>query len=133
MTIEKTSRPYEFLVRWGGDGTIQGAHIQFIDEVKDGDEILAAKVGHAQVVSLAGETGFPLADVLTELHCSALAAMDVANATSAQAQAAQRAEQEKCTAMQSKLDAVTAELSMVKTRLQAAVTDTRNRSGVEPR
>ena len=86
MSIERVSRPYEFLVRWGPGGVIQGAHIQFIEEVKDGGEVIAATLGNAHVVALAGESGFPLADVLSSLHVAALRAVDDANATASAAQ-----------------------------------------------
>lgn len=43
MTIEKTVRPYEVLVRFGRAG-FQGAHVQDIEEVVEGDEVLAARI-----------------------------------------------------------------------------------------
>lgn len=72
MTISERTRPYEFLVRWGEDSTIRGAHVQNIVELVRDGEIIHAKTGEALHVSLAGEAGVPLADVLQQLHADAL-------------------------------------------------------------
>lgn len=78
MAITKTQQPYEFLVRFDKDGKLAGAHIQFrtfvIDE--DGTTVLSEKVGDAQPVEMAGQTGFPLADVLADVQAAALAKCD---------------------------------------------------------
>jgi len=82
MPIEKKTRPYEFLVRWGQGGAITGAHVQMIEEVIEDGTVLAAKIQDAQPVALAGSIGFPLEQVLSAAHRDALA---TAGAKSAEA------------------------------------------------
>jgi hypothetical protein len=48
MAITDTTTPYEVLIRYGPDGKFQGAHVQTMRTVKDGDEVLAQTVGDAQ-------------------------------------------------------------------------------------
>lgn len=76
MALAQTKTPYEFLARWDDAGVFKGAHISFIDRIMDGETVLSVKVGDAQPVSLAGEQGFPLADVLDAMHASVLADND---------------------------------------------------------
>jgi hypothetical protein len=71
MTIEKRTRPYELLVRWGPNG-ISGAHAQFIEELVEGDQVLQARPGDPIPLSLAGDAGFPLADVMHEAHVDSI-------------------------------------------------------------
>jgi hypothetical protein len=70
--ISKVKRPYEFLVRWGDNGEIAGAHVQFIEQVIEDGQVIASKIGDALPVSLAGEHGFPLAELLDQKHIIAL-------------------------------------------------------------
>ena len=86
MTIIKTSAPYEFLVRWK-DGAIAGAHVRYLETIKDGDTVVSVKEGDPMPVSLAGGAGFPLADILTPLHTQALADLATAQAAVAPLQA----------------------------------------------
>ena len=80
MAIKKITRPYEFLVRWGDDGAVSGAHVQFLEEVRENGAVLASKVGDALPVSMAGGAGFPLADVLAAVHAGAISASEAATA-----------------------------------------------------
>ena len=74
MALTQTKTPYEFLARWTDDGSaLKGAHIAFIETIKDGATVLSVKVGDAQPVSLAGEQGFPLAQALAALNAAAIA------------------------------------------------------------
>ncbi len=74
MALTQTKTPYEFLARWTEDGAaLKGAHIAFIETIKDGATVLSLKVGDAQPVSLAGEQGFPLAQALAALNAAAIA------------------------------------------------------------
>lgn len=86
MTIIKTSAPYEFLVRWK-DGAIAGAHVRYLETIKDGDTVVSVKEGDPMPVSLAGGAGFPLADILTPLQTQALADLATAQAVVAPLQA----------------------------------------------
>lgn len=77
MAITKTQSPYEFLVRWN-NGVLSGAHIRFLETIADGAEIISQKEGNAQPVSMAGEAGFPLSDILTAMQAQALVERDAA-------------------------------------------------------
>lgn len=77
--MKKTKQPYEFLARWNADtGEFQGAHIGFIVTVIDDDgSVLSRQQLPVEPVSLAGETGFPIADVLGKIHIDAIARCDL--------------------------------------------------------
>ena len=86
MAITKTQSPYEFLVRWT-DGKISGAHIKFLERIIDDDgvTVLSEKEGMAQPVSMAGEVGYPIADIWAAITVSSVAAgqqalIDIADA-----------------------------------------------------
>lgn len=76
-TITTETTPYELLFRWD-DGALAGAHIQFVETIRKDGAVISQQVGHAQPVSMSGETGFPLADVLSTVQADALAAKDAA-------------------------------------------------------
>ena len=89
MAITKTTQPYEFLVRWR-DGAISGAHIRFLETVLEDGVVLAQKEGNAMPVSLSGEVGYPLADVLTAVQQSALVELEKAKEALATAEASRQ-------------------------------------------
>ena len=89
MAITKTTQPYEFLVRWR-DGAISGAHIRFLDTILEDGVVLAQKEGNAMPVSLSGEVGYPLADVLTAVQQSALVELEKAKEALATAEASRQ-------------------------------------------
>ena len=93
MAITKTTQPYEFLVRWR-DGAISGTHIRFLETILEDGVVLAQKEGNAMPVSLAGEAGYPLADVLSAVQKSALVDLEKAKEALATAEAAIAAVQE---------------------------------------
>jgi len=76
MTIEKTSQPYEFLIRWDEEGNVKGQHIQYREIVKDTDtgEIYSDKPTQALPVTESGE--FPLGEVLSEVHIAQTKAVE---------------------------------------------------------
>ena len=80
MPITKSKTPNEFLVRWSDSGVIQGAHIVFREAIAEDGTELSSKMLPAQPVSLAGEAGFPLADVLDILQSDALGAIEAKDA-----------------------------------------------------
>lgn len=80
MAITKTNTPYEFLVRWN-NGAVAGAHIRFLETISENGTVLTQKEGPAMPVSMAGEAGFPIADILTSLQAQALTERDAAVAT----------------------------------------------------
>lgn len=92
MAITKTNQPYEFLVRWN-NGTLAGAHIRFLETLTEDGVVLSQKEGNAQPVSLAGEAGFPIEDILDGLQATALSDLAAAQAAKATAEAALTAKQ----------------------------------------
>jgi hypothetical protein len=71
--ITKTTLPYEFLVRFK-DGKIAGAHVQMIERVMDGDDLIAERALDAQPVT--DKTDFPLAELLGQVNSAALATIE---------------------------------------------------------
>ena len=73
----ETRTPYEFLVRWNKDGTIQGSHVGWLDTVKKDGEILTQTPSNVEAV---GADGFPLNDILSQLQIDSLKEIDVLKA-----------------------------------------------------
>lgn len=99
MSIVKQQTPYEFLVRWT-NGAVAGAHIRFLERLVEDGVVISEKQGHAQPVSLAGETGFPISDVLNVVQVSALSDLKTA-------QDALAASEAKVASLQAQIDAYT--------------------------
>ncbi|WP_448207295.1 hypothetical protein [Azospirillum sp. sgz302134] len=79
--MQTTKHPYEFLVRWDRNGHLAGAHAQFRYVTRGDDGAFAGEfVSPAEPVAVAGASGFPLADLLSEVQASALAALETARA-----------------------------------------------------
>lgn len=74
--------PYEFLVRWNHQtGVLQGAHAKFYEAITDANGvIIGGKEGDAMSVIVAGNAGFPLAEILSAIESGAIIAMEAANA-----------------------------------------------------
>ena len=68
--METTKQPYELLVRWGPDGKLKGAHIQWCYVTTDGGKRVSESVGDAEPVDVS--KGFPLQDVLNKAQAEAL-------------------------------------------------------------
>ncbi len=128
MAITKTNQPYEFLVRWN-NGTLAGAHIRFLETLTEDGVVLSQKEGNAQPVSLAGEAGFPIEDILDGLQATALSDLAAAQAAKATAEAALTAKQAEMdealataqAAHAAELAAVQAEMDAERTAVQAAL------------
>lgn len=75
--MQTSKRPYELLVRWGSDGRLSGAHVQFrfVTTTEDGKPV-GEFIGPPEPVGTAGQTGFPLSDILSDLTIAALAERD---------------------------------------------------------
>ena len=72
-TFTEQTQPYEFLIRWGKDGNIQGAHVGFrILTFRDGVEI-ADTPQPVMPVAIGVTQGYPLADILNKVQITALA------------------------------------------------------------
>lgn len=123
-TITTETTPYELLFRWN-DGALAGAHIQFVETIRKDGAVISQQVGHAQPVSMAGEAGFPLADVLSTVQADAVAARDSAIAAlaakSAELTAATEAHTAATEAHTAALAAKDAELATATAALAAAL------------
>lgn len=75
--LTRKKEPYELLVRWR-NGEISGAHVGFIEIVRDGDEVIAHK--ELGVEPISEKTDFPLSAVLAEIHVTALATTEMLRA-----------------------------------------------------
>jgi len=80
MAYSETKTPYEFLIRWDNNGVIQGAHIAFLETVLKDGEVVTQTQSTVESVEIAGQLGFPLADVLSQIHIDALKQVDVLKA-----------------------------------------------------
>lgn len=67
-TIVTTKLPYELLIRWGADGKVQGAHVQWRYVTNDFGTVTES-VSPAESLHL---TGFPLKDILSQTEVNAL-------------------------------------------------------------
>ncbi len=82
MAFVESKTPYELLVRWNKDGTVSGAHVQFLESLTKDGALIYERVGEAIPVSMSGEAGFPLADILSDVQISALRTTEQAIASS---------------------------------------------------
>ncbi|NDJ16789.1 hypothetical protein [Myxacorys almedinensis] len=65
--------PYELLARWDDAGNFKGAHIQFLGKVLDDDgNAIASQLMPPQAISVGEQAGFPLSEILDQLHIDAL-------------------------------------------------------------
>jgi multidrug efflux pump subunit AcrA (membrane-fusion protein) len=71
------TRPYEFLVRWR-DGVISGAHVGFEDVIVEDGAVIGAVQQNVQAVDIGLGKGFPLAEILGQIHIDALTERDAA-------------------------------------------------------
>lgn len=87
MAIEKVVQPYEFLARWR-EGVLTGGHVQFITRlIEDGVPMEGGeRLSDAMPVDVGDGKGFPLAEILQQIHVDALIAVDTANADKSAAQ-----------------------------------------------
>ena len=106
MAITKTTTPYEFLVRWK-DGAIAGAHIKFLETVSENGVVLSQKEGIASPVSMAGESGFPIADLLTTVQTQALTDLAAAQAVISNHPSGLAAKDAEIAALQAQVTALT--------------------------
>ena len=115
MALEKTVTPYELLARWR-DGKLSGAHVQFLTTVTEDGVKLSETVGDVMPVDVGQGKGFPLADILSQMHVDSLAAVDAATKAQATAEAS-------VVTMQESLDAKTGELSAATAQLATATAE----------
>ena len=75
-TFSESKVPYELLARWGQDGKLAGVHVGFRTITKRDDVVIADTPDAVQPVALGAAAGFPLSDILTQLHADAIAKGD---------------------------------------------------------
>ena len=73
--IEKLVQPYEFLARWT-DGKLAGAHVGFITQIVEDGVVLSQTVGDVMPVDVGSGKGYPLSDIMSQLHIDALVEVD---------------------------------------------------------
>lgn len=73
MNIIETTRPYETLIRHNADGSIGAHHQRIYELIKDG-QVLTSQLQPPVQLSVAGEQGVPLAQVLGDAAAAALLA-----------------------------------------------------------
>lgn len=75
MAAEKKV-PYEFLARWDAKGVLTGAHVGFRTVITLDDGSQTDVVGAVMPVDVGGVAGFPLQEILDQLHVDAIARGD---------------------------------------------------------
>lgn len=78
--MQTDKQPYELLVRWGVDGKISGAHVQWRYIVRDGDVIVTESVSKAEPVDIDNTPGYPLDDIIDKTLQDALATVNALTA-----------------------------------------------------
>lgn len=79
--VQRVQTPYELLIRWSDQGTLQGAHCMFlIRTINDTGLVLATEVGAPQPVAVASQAGFPLDGLMSDALVAALTQIDALNA-----------------------------------------------------
>jgi uncharacterized coiled-coil protein SlyX len=79
MAIETVKRPYELLVRWR-EGKISGAHVGFELTATEDGKVLSTTPLPVMTVDIGQGIGFPLKDILDQVHVDAITGMDTAQA-----------------------------------------------------
>lgn len=77
MPIIETTRAYETLIRHHADGSIGAHHVRIYEVIKDG-QVLTSQLQPPVQLSVAGEQGVPLAEVLGDAAAAALLANEKA-------------------------------------------------------
>lgn len=77
--IEEKKFPYEFLARWR-DGKLTGAHVGFVTQIIKDGKVIHESNDDVMRVDIGAKAGFPLADILAQLHVDAIGGMDDAMA-----------------------------------------------------
>lgn len=112
MDIIETTRPYETLIRHHADGSIGAHHQRLYELIKDGVTLSSQMQAPVQL-SVAGEEGLPLADILGETTAAALLATEAAQTARAKAEA-------ELTTAKAQLDAATAQAATLLQQLDTA-------------
>lgn len=89
MTIEKITVFESFLIRGDGKGGLQAAHVEYLELIKDGDEVLSAKILPAQPLGITPKELAPAlgAALTAALETNEAQAAEIATLTAAEAEA----------------------------------------------
>ncbi len=125
--IETVKRPYELLVRWR-EGALSGAHVGFELTTTEDGKVLSTTPLAVMPVDIGQGIGFPLADILAQVHTDAIISMDVAIAekTAAKIKVSEgetiiRGLEEICTKHEATIVALTEELAIANLGRETAV------------
>lgn len=80
-TFSEKKQPYEFLARWGTDGKLTGAHVQWCACLYHNGAKKTEEVGPAEKVAVGVGLGFPLKDIMDQLTADAIVRGDELDAT----------------------------------------------------
>ena len=83
MTFEKKTIPNELLVRWTEEGVLSGAHVKYMEVVREDGRIISGTQGNAIPISAAGD--FPFQQFLPDIQAGAIASAERAWAETAAA------------------------------------------------
>lgn len=89
MAITKSTVFESFLIRGDGKGGMQAAHVEYLELINDGDEVLSAKILPAQPLTLMPKDLAPVigAALAAALESNSAQATELAAATTAKAEA----------------------------------------------
>jgi hypothetical protein len=111
--MQELKKPYELLVRWRQDGTLQAAHVQWATLIINDDGTIAGWYpGDIQTVDVGKGGNFPLADILSDVQSSALVSL--------------AAEQEKSAALEDQVAALSSQLEAAQAEGKTATASTVN-------
>lgn len=116
--ITTTKHPYEFLVRWR-DGKLSGAHVGFELTTTEDGTALSTTALPVMAVDIGQGAGFPLADILSQVHVDALTDRDAAQAAQVESEAACAQHEATIADLQAKLDASEAAAAILKNKVDA--------------
>ena len=116
MALVEKQVPYEFLARWDQNGKFSGAHVQFATVITDDltGEVKLQTPGKVMPVDVGAGQGFPIADILDQLHVDSIAQADAATAAQAVADKSASDALAKEVAIQIALDSALATLNAAK-------------------
>lgn len=83
MALTEERTPYEFLARWDRDGKLSAAHVAFRTVIKRDGAVVSEVAEGPQPVSIGKGAGFPLADLLDQVHITAVTKVEELNAVTA--------------------------------------------------
>lgn len=117
MALVEKQVPYEFLARWDQQGKFSGAHVQFTTVITDDTtgEVKLQTPGKVMPVDVGAGQGFPIADILDQLHVGSIAQAEAAIAAQAAADVAAATAKANETAIQTALDSALSTLIAAKT------------------